>query len=244
MASGKDTVALQVKIKRYQPEQRRQAEAYWQEFRVEADPHDRLLDVLNKIKWEQDGTLTYRRSCAHGVCGSDAMRVNGRNRLACKLLVQDVGRRITIEPMLGFPVIRDLVVDMDPFFAKYGKVKPYPHQRRAAAAHRAPPVAGAARALRRHDEVHPLRRLHRLLPSVWANREWVGPASIVNAHRFIFDSRDRGAPERLQILGDRNGVWRCRTIFNCTEACPRGIHVTEAIEEVKRAIVYNSNEVE
>src|SRR4029077_5571016 len=76
------------------------------------------------------------------------------------------------------------------------------------------------------------------------NRGWGAPASIVNAHRFIFDSRDRGAPERLQILGDRNGVWRCRTIFNCTEACPRGIHVTEAIEEVKRAIVYNSNEVE
>src|SRR5262252_4774342 len=123
MASGKDTVALQVKIKRYQPEG--MAEAYWQEFRVEAEPQDRLLDVLNKIKWEQDGTLTYRRSCAHGVCGSDAMRVNGRNRLACKLLVQDVGRRISIEPMLGYPVIRDLVVDMDPFFAKYEKVKPF-----------------------------------------------------------------------------------------------------------------------
>ena len=87
--------------------------------------NDRLLDTLNQIKWEQDGTLTYRRSCAHGVCGSDAMRVNGRNRLACKLLMQDLGTDITVEPMLGFPVIRDLVVDMDPFFAKYEKVKPY-----------------------------------------------------------------------------------------------------------------------
>ncbi len=163
MASGKDTVALQVKIKRYQPEEPREAEAYWQEFRVEADPHDRLLDVLNKIKWEQDGTLTYRRSCAHGVCGSDAMRVNGRNRLACKLLVQDVGRRINIEPMLGFPVIRDLVVDMDPFFAKYEKVKPFLINDEPLPRTERPPIAGAARALRRHDEVHPLRRLHRLL---------------------------------------------------------------------------------
>ena len=166
MASGKDTVALQVKIKRYQPEGKAggKAEAYWQEFRVEADPHDRLLDVLNKIKWEQDGTLTYRRSCAHGVCGSDAMRVNGRNRLACKLLMQDVGRRITIEPMLGFPVIRDLVVDMDPFFAKYEKVKPFLINDEPLPRTERLQVAGAARALRRHDEVHPLRRLHRLLP--------------------------------------------------------------------------------
>ena len=114
---------VQVKIKRFQPGEH--PEPYWQEFRVEVEGNDRLLDTLNKIKWEQDGTLTYRRSCAHGVCGSDAMRVNGRNRLACKLLMQDLGARISVEPMLGFPVIRDLVVDMDPFFRKYEKVKPY-----------------------------------------------------------------------------------------------------------------------
>src|SRR5260221_7972790 len=112
-----------MRIKRFDPE--KDGKPYWDEFRVEADPIDRLLDALNTIKWTMDGTLTFRRSCAHGVCGSDAMRINGRNRLACKLLVQDVGQRVTVEPMLGFPVIRDLVVDMDPFFAKYEKVKPY-----------------------------------------------------------------------------------------------------------------------
>src|SRR2546429_7435830 len=112
-----------VQIKRFDPD--RDRKPYWAEYSVEADPIDRLLDALNTIKWTMDGTLTYRRSCAHGVCGSDAMRVNGRNRLACKLLMQDVGSRVTIEPMLGFPVIRDLVVDMDPFFAKYEKIKPY-----------------------------------------------------------------------------------------------------------------------
>jgi len=112
-----------MRIKRYDPE--KESKPYWDEFRVEADPIDRLLDALNTIKWTMDGTLTYRRSCAHGVCGSDAMRINGLNRLACKVLIRDVGNKVTIEPMLGFPVIKDLVVDMDPFFEKYKSVKPY-----------------------------------------------------------------------------------------------------------------------
>jgi len=235
------TRTIQVKIKRYQPDQSKKP--YWQEFQVQVDSKDRLLDVLNQIKWEQDGTLTFRRSCAHGVCGSDAMRINGRNRLACKLLVEDIGNRVTVEPMLGFPVIRDLVVDMEPFFAKYEKVKPYlindepePRTERL--------QSPAERA--RYDETTKCILCGACTgscPSVWSNAEWVGPASIVNAHRFIFDSRDHGAAERLQILGDRTGVWRCRTIFNCSEACPRGIHVTDAIEEVKRAIMYGSNEI-
>ncbi len=112
-----------VRIKRYDPE--KDSKPYWAPYSVEADPIDRLLDVLNTIKWTQDGSLTYRRSCAHGVCGSDAMRINGRNRLACKVLARDVGEKVTIEPMLGFPVIKDLVVDQDQFFAKYESIKPY-----------------------------------------------------------------------------------------------------------------------
>ena len=118
-----DMRLVTLKIRRYQPEQMEQP--YWQTFQVTVETNDRLLDVLNKIKWEQDGTLTFRRSCPHGVCGSDAMRVNGRNRLACKLLMGELGSRIIIEAMLGYPVIRDLVVDVDPFFAKYEKIKPY-----------------------------------------------------------------------------------------------------------------------
>jgi succinate dehydrogenase / fumarate reductase iron-sulfur subunit len=106
-----------IRIKRYDPE--RDTKPYWAEYRVEADPIDRLLDAMNTIKWTMDGTLTYRRSCAHGVCGSDAMRINGRNRLACKVLIRDVGEKVTLEPMLGYPVIKDLVVDMDQFFDKY-----------------------------------------------------------------------------------------------------------------------------
>ena len=136
-------------------------------------------------------------------------------------------------------MIKDLVVDMEPFFAQYRSVLPYlittddpgykeRHQTRR-----------GARALRRHDQVHPLRRLHHVVPGLLGQLDaYVGPAAIVNAHRFIFDSRDEGAAERLDILNERSGVWRCRTAFNCTDACPRGIKVTQAIEEVKRAILF------
>src|SRR5947199_10329030 len=112
---------VQMRIKRYDPE--KDQKPHWDVFRVEADPIDRVLDGLNEIKWTQDGTLTYRRSCAHGVCGSDAMRINGRNRLACKVLIKEVGStHITIEPMLGFKIIKDLVVDLEPFFEKYRSI--------------------------------------------------------------------------------------------------------------------------
>src|SRR5258705_6710775 len=114
---------IQMRIKRYDPE--RDPKPYWDNFEVEADPIDRLLDALNSVKWRQDGTLAYRRSCAHGVCGSDAMRINGRNRLACKVLIKDLPEHITIEPMLGFTVIKDMVVDLEPFFEKYRSIVPY-----------------------------------------------------------------------------------------------------------------------
>lgn len=235
------TVTLAVRIKRFQPDSDKTSR--WQEFTVEANPLDRFLDVLNRIKWTQDGTLTYRRSCAHGVCGSDAMRINGHNRLACKVLVADLGTKISAEPMLGFPIIRDLVVDMDPFFSKYEKIKPFLiNDEPLPAAER--PQSAEQRA--RYDEGTKCILCGACTgscPSVWANREWVGPASIVNAHRFIFDSRDRGAGERLQILSDKTGVWRCRTIFNCAEVCPRGIPVTDLIEEVKRAIAYGGPDI-
>src|SRR4051794_17071493 len=112
-----------LKILRFDPE--KEKKAHFETYEIEADPLDRVLDALNTVKWYKDGTLTFRRSCAHGVCGSDAMRINGRNRLACKELVGDVGKKITIEPMLGFRIIKDLVVDMEPFFDKYKAVKPF-----------------------------------------------------------------------------------------------------------------------
>ncbi|MBA2753907.1 MAG: succinate dehydrogenase iron-sulfur subunit [Chloroflexota bacterium] len=227
-----------LRIKRYNPEQ--DVKPRFHEYQVEVEPTDRVLDALNQIKWYQDGTLTYRRSCAHGVCGSDAMRINGRNRLACKILMNELGKRITIEPLIGFRIVKDLVVDMDKFFEAYKSVKPYliADSPRSGGERRQSPAQREA-----FDDTTKCilcAACTTACPVTWTSDDFVGPAAIVNAHRFIFDSRDTGAPERLRILNGGSGVWRCRTIFNCTDACPRGIEVTRAIEQVKRALVMDS----
>ena len=227
---------VHLKIRRFDPD--KDGKSYWQEYAVEVEPMDRVLDALNTVKWHQDGSLTYRRSCAHGVCGSDAMLINGRNRLACKELIRDVGGKITIEPMRGFKVIKDLVVDMEPFFAKYRSIKPFLINDDAPPEHGERPQSIEQRAV--YDDTTKCilcAACTTSCPPFWTNNEFVGPASIVNAHRFIFDSRDEGAPDRLAILNQREGVWRCRTVFNCVDACPRGIDITKAIGDIKKLIL-------
>ncbi|MFP4321068.1 MAG: succinate dehydrogenase iron-sulfur subunit [Anaerolineales bacterium] len=229
------------RIKRFNPETDKKP--YWGEYTLDnVEPSDRVLEMLHRIKWEQDGTLTLRRSCAHGVCGSDAMLINGVNRLACKVLMKSLGSgdhvKVQVEPILGLPVIKDLVVDFEPFFDHYREVMPYfvpaeevpedGRERRQSIADRA-----------RFDDTTKCilcACCTTSCPSFWANGKYVGPAAIVAAHRFIFDSRDGAAQERLDIMSKPDGVWRCRTIFNCTTACPREIEVTRAIGEVKLAI--------
>ena len=226
---------VELRVQRFDPE--RDERPHWEKYIVQSEPMDRVLDLLHRIKWESDGSLTFRRSCAHGVCGSDAMMINGRNRLACKIRVDQLGTKISVAPLPGMKVVKDLVVDMDPFFAKYRSVMPY------LMADDAPP-ANAERhqttAQRdRYDDTTKCilcAACTSSCPSFWAEEEYVGPAAIVNAHRFVFDSRDDHAQERLEILADENGVWRCRTIFNCVDACPRGINITRAILEVNGAI--------
>lgn len=213
---------------------------YYKEYAVQVEPTDRVLDALNMVKWYQEGALTYRRSCAHGICGSDAMRINGVNRLACKVLVRDVGSRVTVEPLMGFRVIKDLVVDMEPFFAQYRSVLPFFINDSR------PPERERIQSVEDRERFDDTTKCilcaacTTSCPSFWANEDFVGPAAIVNAHRFIFDTRDEAAAERLDRLNDREGVWRCRTIFNCTEACPREIKITRAIGEVKKAILYGT----
>ncbi len=232
----------QLRIRRYNPEHA--PKPYWGEYTLDnVNNTDSVLDLLHRVKWELDGTLSLRRSCAHGVCGSDAMRINGANALACKMLVQrlqsDGGPvKIQVEPILGLPVLKDLIVDMEPFFEHYRSIHPYFINDLPA------PADGRERRQSQADRERFDDTTKCILcaacttacPSFWANDKYVGPAAIVQAHRFIYDSRDQGAEERLEVVGDTFGVWRCRTIFNCTSACPRDIEVTKAIAEVKNVL--------
>lgn len=228
-----------LKIKRFDPKSG--DKPVFKEYTVEVEQTDRVLDAMNTVKWFQDGTLAYRRSCAHGICGSCAMIINGVNRLACKTLIQDVGTRITLEPLAGFKVLKDLMVDMEPFFEKYRAILPYL-------------INDDPRPMKERIQSPEDRAIFddttkcilcasctTSCPIFWSNPSYLGPAAIVTAHRFIFDSRDKGAAQRLDVVNTRSGVWRCRTIFNCTDACPREIEVTRAIEDVKRALLYGSD---
>ncbi|AZM75952.1 succinate dehydrogenase iron-sulfur subunit [Streptomyces coelicoflavus] len=231
-------ITVTFRVRRFNPEVA--AEATWEDFQLEIDPKERVLDALHKIKWDLDGSLTFRRSCAHGICGSDAMRINGKNRLACKTLIKDLSpeKPITVEPIKGLTVLKDLVVDMEPFFQAYRDVMPFlitkdtnePTRERLQ----------TAEDRERFDDTTKCilcAACTSSCPVFWNDGQYFGPAAIVNAHRFIFDSRDEAGEQRLEILNDRDGVWRCRTTFNCTDACPRGIEVTKAIAEVKRALI-------
>ncbi|MEN3315781.1 MAG: succinate dehydrogenase / fumarate reductase, iron-sulfur subunit [Acidimicrobiaceae bacterium] len=228
-------VNVDLRIKRFDPD--RDDKPHWETYRVEVEETDRVLDALHQVRWHHDSTLGFRRSCAHGVCGSDAMVINGSNRLACVLLISDVGHSINVEPLRGLPVLKDLIVDMEPFFEQYKAVKPWlvndddpgDRERLQSPADRA-----------RFDDTTKCilcAACTTSCPVFWANDSYVGPAAIVNAHRFVYDSRDQAGAERLEILDDRSGTWACRTAFNCTDACPRGIKVTQAIEDVKRSLL-------
>ena len=241
--AGKDkTTSMEVELKvlRYDPETDKNA--HFEKYTIRAQPMDRLLDCLHKIKWEIDSSLALRRSCGHGICGSDAMVINGVNMLACKVLVKDLKQPIKVEPIRGLPLIKDLIVDMEPFFAGYRAVKPWlitdPDEKEPERERLQSPDDRE-----RFDDTTKCilcAACTTSCPIYWADKEYVGPAAIVNAHRFIFDSRDSGGHERLEILSQRGGVFKCRTAFNCTAACPRGIKVTKAIQEVKQAALYRS----
>ena len=232
-----------LRIRRFNPETDKKA--WWGEYTLdEVLRTDTVLDLLHRVKWEQDGTLTLRRSCAHGVCGSDAMRINGANSLACKTLVKELGVKndvvkIQVEPILGLTVEKDLLVDMEPFFDHYRSVMPY------FVTDMPVPADGRERLQSPEDRARFDDTTKCILcaactsscPVFWTDGQYFGPAAIVNAHRFIFDDRDDESQVRLDILNDKEGVWRCRTTFNCTEACPRGIQVTKAIAEVKQAMM-------
>ena len=213
----------------------------FQDFSVAVKPTDRLLDALMFIKRHLDGTLSFRKSCAHGVCGSDAMIINGVERLACKTLVRDVaeeeGAIVTIEPLKSMPVQRDLMVDYDRFFEAYREVKPFlvPATQPQKGEHIQSPEERS-----RFDD--PTKCI--LCASCYSacpvirNQEanFIGPAAVVQSARFVFDSRDKGVEPRLDVLDKPDGVWACQNYFECTRVCPRDIKVTKNINLTKRSI--------
>lgn len=229
---------IQLKILRFDPEKNTQP--YYQDFNVKNVTDDwRLLDVLHEIKANYDGSLTFRRSCAHGICGSDGMKVNGKNKLACALLLKDINTKktIVIEPLPSLPIIKDLVVDMSTFFAKYEVIKPY-------LINNTPPPKNSER-LQSNEDAEKLFESAKCIlcaccttscPSTWTNENYIGPAAMLRAYRYIADTRDEGADERLDILDTPDGIWRCHTIFNCIEACPKEINITWHLSQLKKKI--------
>ncbi len=223
-----------VVILRFDPE--KDLRPHYQEFIVDAAPHERVLDVLLKIQSEQDSTLGLRKSCGHGVCGSDAMLINGENRLACSTLVRDLkSNRIKVEPLPGAAIVKDLIIDTDAFWTKYQEVMPY------LVNDEAPPDRERLQSPREHEMIEESTRCilcgacSHACPTSWANDSYLGPAALLKAYRFIFDSRDHAGKERLSKVTSDHGIWKCYTAYNCVEACPKDIDITWHITRLKKA---------
>lgn len=230
---------MQFSIFRYNPE--RDKKPYMQAFEIELEPTDRmLLDVILRIK-VQDDSLTIRKSCREGICGSDAININGRNGLACITPVRELKEPVELRPLPTFPVIRDLVVDMTQFFHHYHSIKPYLINDEA------PPEKERLQSPEDRDKLNGLYECilcacctSQCPPSWWNPDKFVGPAGLLQAYRFIIDSRDRATEERLDDLNDPYRLFRCRTTMNCTEVCPKNLAPSRAIEKIRLMMVKHS----
>ncbi len=224
---------IKLRIFRFDPENQKPVPHY-QTYTIETKPGMTVLQALFEVLDNQDGTLAFRYSCRWAVCGSCAVSLNSKCRLACETQISDYKGTLTIEPLPGFEVIKDLVVDIEPFFDNYRKIKPY----------LMPQASPEKENIQMQEQVNLMQPHVRCIlcavcesscPVSWTSRErYVGPMALTKVYRFNSDSRDSGAKERLSIVGNEDGVWRCRTIFRCTEYCPKDIPITEAIEILKR----------
>ena len=229
---------ITLKIQRYNPET--DEAPYYQEYTVETNPNERLLDALMQVKRFQDGSLGFRKSCAHGVCGSDAMRINGQDGLACKTLVKEVaeedGATVVVEPLRYMPVQRDLIVDQSEFFSKYRSIKPFLINDEPVAEKER--IQSSEERLQFDDTTNCIlcASCYSACPIPEEHPAFIGPAAIAQAFRFLADSRDKGEEQRLPVLDDADGVWLCENHFKCTQACPRSILITKRINQTKRMI--------
>ncbi len=227
---------MKISLYRYDPD--RDAAPYMKDYDVQLEPSDRmLLDALVRVK-AMDDSFAFRRSCREGVCGSDAMNINGKNGLACLTNVAELGEHVVLRPLPGLPVIRDLIVDMTQFFKQYNSIRPYlvNHD----------PLPEKER-LQSPEEREELNGLYECIlcascstacPSFWWNPDkFVGPAGLLQAYRFLADTRDQAASERLDNLEDPYRLFRCHSIMNCVDVCPKGLNPTMAIGKIKELMV-------
>lgn len=231
---------MRISIYRYDPDNG--IKPRMQDYDIEPESSDKkLLDVLVRLKGVDD-SLSFRRSCREGVCGSDAMNINGRNGLACITSLSELKEKVVLRPLPGFPVIRDLVVDMTQFFAHYNAIKPYLINEDV------PPEGERLQTPEQREQLNGLYECilcaccSAFCPSYWWNPDkFIGPAGLLQAYRFIADSRDTATPERLAYLDDVYRLYRCRTIMNCTEVCPKGLSPSHAIERIRLELVRASS---
>lgn len=213
-----------------------------QDYEVTPGHHDRmLLDLLIRLKHE-DPSVSFRRSCREGVCGSDAMNINGRNGLACIQPLTSLREPVVLRPLPGFPVIRDLIVDMTQFFSHYHAIRPYLINDQPASERERLQSPELREQLNGLYECILCACCSGFCPSYWWNPDkFIGPAGLLQAFRFITDSRDTATAERLSFLDDVYRLYRCRTIMNCTEVCPKGLSPSHAIEQIRLAMVRESS---
>lgn len=227
---------MEVRFKIFRFDPASDSEPYYKTYTLEADPNERILDCLNRIRWEQDGTLSLRMSCSHGVCGSDAVKINGRCALACQKLVKEMeGDEVLVEPLPTFRVLKDLVVDLSQFFERVEEMRPYL-------------IASNPPEKERIQSPEERRRMGESIRCILCaccvgqcpvsneNEKYIGPAPLVQAFRRIFDSRDEEREERLKQLDYPDGAWACVDYFECTRVCPKEIPVTKEINQIKREI--------
>lgn len=230
-----------VSIYRYNPEKDEAPYMQDYEIAIPAGKDLMVLDVLNLVK-EQDSSVSYRRSCREGVCGSDGMNINGKNGLACITPISEATKgkndKLVLRPLPGMPVIRDLVIDMGLFYKQYEKIKPYLNN---------DTPAPAIERLQSPEERAKLDGLYECIlcaccstscPSFWWNPDkFVGPAGLLQAYRFLADTRDTSTQERLAELDDPFSVFRCRGIMNCVNVCPKGLNPTRAIGHIRNMLL-------
>ncbi|MEO7032148.1 MAG: succinate dehydrogenase iron-sulfur subunit [Herbaspirillum sp.] len=228
---------LKLKIYRYDPD--KDSRPYMQDVTVELKDSDKmLLDALQRIKADVDDSLSLRRSCHEGVCGSDGMNINGKNGLACITNINELKEPVVLKPLPGLPVVRDLIVDMTQFFKQYDSIKPFLINDTV------PPEKERLQTPEQREELNGLYECilcaccSAACPSFWWNPDkFVGPAGLLQAYRFLADSRDQATSERLDNLQDPYRLFRCRSIMNCTDVCPKGLNPNAAIGRIKEMMV-------